>query len=132
MAWWGWLLACSIPAGWAALGQAAAVARFLLLIAALEHWVLRDGWVRTWLLRLLQAAALYIALHAAVQFATGRNLYGWPRGADGELTGPYKNPRAGPPFVLLLFPALLPLVARGSLRHGGWRGCRGRGARSGR
>lgn len=120
LAWWAWLVACSVPAGWAAAGQAAGVARFLLLVAALEHWALRDPRTRLWLVRMLQAAALYIALHAAAQFLTGRNLFGWPRGADGELTGPYMNPRAGPPFVRLLFPSLLPVVAWGSARLG-WR-----------
>ena len=62
--------------------------RFLLFAAALEHWVLRDGMVRAWLLRLVQVAALYIALQSLVQFASGRNLFGYPRGADGGADRP--------------------------------------------
>ena len=119
-AWWGWLVLCSALAGPASLAQALGVARFLLFVAALEHWALRDPWVRRWLLRLVQAAAAYIALQCLVQFAAGRNLFGYPRGADGELTGPYENPRAAPPLSRLLFPALLPPVAR-LLDRGWWR-----------
>ncbi|HYZ64075.1 MAG TPA: O-antigen ligase family protein [Acetobacteraceae bacterium] len=109
LAWWVWLVLCSAVAG-GSVGQAVAVVRFLLLAAALEHWVLRPAWVRLWLVRLLRWSAFYIALQCLLQFATGRNLFGWPRGADGELTGPYKNPRAGPPLSRLLFPAVLPLA----------------------
>ena len=107
--WWGWLVACSVLHGGA--GQAVGVVRFPLFAAALEVWVLRDKNVRAWLLRLVQIAATYIAVQSLVQLATGRNLFGYPRGADGELTGPYAHPRAAPPFVRLLFPAVLPPVA---------------------
>lgn len=108
-AWWGWLVLCTALAG-GDLGQALGVVRFLVLVAALERWVLADATVRRWLARLVRWSAFYIALQCAAQLATGRNLFGWPRGADGELTGPYKNPRAGPPLSRLLFPALLPLA----------------------
>ena len=108
-AWWLWVLLCSIRAG-AEVGQAAGAVRFLVLTAALEDWVLRERAVRVWLARLLRWSALYMAAQCLLQLATGRNLFGWPRGADGELTGPYENPRAGPPLSRLLFPALLPLA----------------------
>ncbi len=120
LAWWMWLVACSSLAGLASLGQAAGVLRFLLLVAALEHWVLRDAAARLWLARLLRWSALYIAVQSLVQFGTGRNLFGQPRGADGELTGPYKNPRAGAPYSRLLFPALLPVASRWLARPGWW------------
>ena len=112
LAWWGWLVVCSVPAGPGPLFQAAGLLRFLLLVAAFEHWTLRDSEARAWLARLLRWSALYLALQSLLQFATGRNLHGYPRGADGELTGPYENPRAGPPLSRLLFPALLPVVSR--------------------
>jgi hypothetical protein len=115
--WWVWELLTSALHGPAVLAQAAGSVRFLLAVAALEHWALRDERVRLWLLRLFQAAALYIAAQCLLQFATGRNLFGYGRGADGELTGPYENPRAGAPLSRLLFPAVLPamdqLVTRG-------------------
>ncbi len=119
-AWWLWLMLCTAVAGLGQLGQAAAVVRYLLLVAALEHWVLHDTAARTWLVRLLLAATLYIALQALVQFGAGRNLFGYPRGADGELTGPYENPRAGPPLSRLLFPALLPVASQWSAWPGFW------------
>lgn len=112
LVWWGWLVLCTLPAGPAAVVQAAGLLRFLLLVAALEHWTLRDPAIRAWLARLLRWAALYIALQSLLQFASGRNLFGYPRGADGELTGPYANPRAGAPLSRLLFPAVLPVLAR--------------------
>jgi O-antigen ligase len=60
----------------------------------------------------LTAAAIYIAAQTWLQFAIGRNLQGFPRSGDGELTGPFLQPRAAAPFSRLLFPALLPAVDR--------------------
>jgi O-antigen ligase len=108
-AWWAWLVACSVQGG---LGQALAAVRFLLFVAALEHWVLRVAWRRVWLARLTALAALYIALQTVLQLVTGRNLQGYPRSGDGELTGPFEHPRAGAPLSRLLFPAVLSVGAR--------------------
>lgn len=108
-AWWAWLLTCSLQGG---LPQALAAVRFLLFVAALEHWVLRLPWRRIWLTRLAAAAGLYIALQTTLQLAIGRNIQGYGRWGDGELTGPFEHPRAGAPFSRLLFPAVLPVMAR--------------------
>ena len=121
LVWWGWLLLCSARQGWDAALQAAGVGRFLLMAAGLEHWALRDAPVRAWLARVLRCAALYMALQVLVQFATGRNLFGYPRSGDGELTGPYRNPRVGPPLARLLFPAVLPVLDRWMGRGSAWR-----------
>lgn len=110
--WWAWLVLCSTRWSGAQLVQALVVVRFLVLVAALEHWALREARVRRWLAWLIRFEFLYIALQSAVQLATGRDLYGWPRGPDQELTGPYREPRAGPVLARLFFPALLPPVAR--------------------
>ena len=67
----------------------------------------------------MQVAAAYLAAQCVLQFATGRNVFGYPRGADGELTGPYQNPRAGAPLSRLLFPAVLPAMER-LLARGLW------------
>lgn len=109
LAWWAWLVLCSLR--WGAAPEAVVVVRFLVFTAALEFWVLQDAWVREWLLRLLRWSAFYLAAQCALQFVTGRNLFGWPRGGDGELTGPYKNPRAGAVLSRLLYPAVLPLAS---------------------
>lgn len=120
LVWWAWLVVCSARWGGEQVLQAVLILRFLLLVAALEHWALREDRMRRWLAGIVRAAFAYIALNSAVQFATGRNLYGWPRGAAGELTGPYREPRAGPILARLFFPALLPPVMR--LAGGaGWR-----------
>ncbi len=120
LAWWAWVMLCSAPHGAMALGQAAGLGRFLLLVAALEHWALRLPSVRRWLATLLRWSAWYLMAQSLLQFATGRNLFGFPRGADGELTGPYKNPRAGAPLSRLILPAVLPVADRLLIRGGWW------------
>ena len=105
LAWWVWLVLCSMPP--ADLAQALAVVRFPLLPAALSHWVLRETAVRAWVARLLRWSLIYITIQCLWQFAFGYNLLGWPKGGDGELTGPYTKPRAGPVLSRILFPPLL-------------------------
>ena len=116
LAWWGWLVVCSLPGigigGWLSFGHALADIRFLLLVAALQHFVLEPAASRRWLARVLTACALYIGLSAWLQIATGKNLLGYPRNYAGELTGPFLHPRAGAPLSILLFPTLLPCLAR--------------------
>jgi O-antigen ligase len=108
-AWWLWLLVCSLRGG---LTEALAAVRFLVFVAALEHWALRLPWRRVWLARLTAIAALYIAFQTVLQLAIGRDIQGYGRWGDGELTGPFEHPRAGAPLSRLLFPAVLPAMAR--------------------
>jgi O-antigen ligase len=116
LAWWGWLVLCSFPGigigGWLSFGHALADLRFLVLVAALGHWLLVPAAARRWLGRVLTACALYIGLSAWLQLATGRDLMGYPRNVSGELTGPFLHPRAGAPLSILLFPTLLPWLSR--------------------
>jgi len=118
LAWWGWLVVCSLPLPGLGLGgagsavQAVLTVRYLLFVAALEHVVLRKPTRRRWLYYVIAAAAAYIAMQSMLQFLTGYNLFGDPRGIDGELTGPYDKPRAGAQMSILLFPAVLPVVSR--------------------
>ena len=116
-AWCAWLIAVSLPipplgqGGAASLIQALALVRFPIFIAAMEHNVLRDPAPRRWLYWIVAASAAYIAIHSVFQFATGYNLYAEPAGLDGELTGPFGKPRAGPVFARILLPALIPWAA---------------------
>ncbi len=113
-AWWAWLLLCTAlhfdAAGEGAAGliQSAAMSRFLVFAAGLEHLVMRGAAPRRWFARSLGLATLYVAAQTLLQFATGHNLFGTPRSGDGELTGPFDKPRDAPTFVRMLFPALLP------------------------
>ena len=126
VAWWAWIMLSSAP--WPAFGlglgganslvQAVATIRFLLFVAALEYAVLRAPAARRWLHGLIIASAIYIAIHSMFQAITGYNLYGQRRGGDGELTGPFGKPRAGPPESRILFPALVPPVAALLARRG--------------
>ena len=116
LAWWAWAILCSLPGigegGGASLTQALVVGRYILFIAALEHVVLADPAIRRWLWAVLAACAAWIGLSAVLQAATGRNLAGYPRWGDGELTGPFQKPRAGPPLARLLPVALIPTIGR--------------------
>jgi len=116
LAWWGWAVFCSLPGigqgGGRSLVQALVVGRYLLLVAALERQVLADPAVRRRLWAVLAACAAWIGASAVLQFATGRNLGGYPRWGDGELTGPFQKPRAGAPLARLLPVVLLPPIGR--------------------
>lgn len=109
---WAWLVLCSLPGvgigGWGSLAQAAGAGRFLLLVAALEEWLLAEAPWRRRLHRVLDASALWIGLNCLLQFWPGHSLTGFPRYYDGTLTGPFSRPRAGVNLSRLLFPTLLP------------------------
>jgi O-Antigen ligase len=118
-AWWGWLVLCSLPipgtwlgeGGPRSLVQALATVRFLILVAAMEHLVLRTLQVRRWIWRLVAASAAWIVLNSVIQDIFGRNLIGWPPAGEGVLTGPFGTARAGPPMARIIIPAVLPPVA---------------------
>jgi O-antigen ligase len=119
LAWWGWVVLCSLPipalgtgeGGVPSLIQAVATLRFLLLVAAIEHTVLRAPAARRWMFGIVAASAAWIGVQALFQFVVGVNFFGQPIGGDGELTGPFGKPRAGPPLSRIIFPALVPPVA---------------------
>ena len=135
-AWWVWLVICSVPftlhagagpvaaalAGrrWSSCLQALVAVRFLLLAAAAATWLPDRPALRRGLGWMVAAAAAWVALECWQQYLLGRNLFGWPRWGDGALTGPFRQPRAGPALVLILFPAILPptlaLLARPNAR----------------
>lgn len=121
LVWWGWAILCSLPfireggigeGGGRSLVQALVTGRYILFIAALEHVVLADPAIRRWLWGVLAACAAWIGLSAVLQAAIGRNLGGYPRWGDGELTGPFQKPRAGPPLARLLPVAIIPPIFR--------------------
>ncbi len=119
LAWWGWLVLCSLPIPTLELGLGGpgpfvltlANLRFLVFAAALEHVVLREPQARRWLWQVLAACVIWIAGSSLIQFTFGRNLFGFPPGGDGELTGPFGMPRAAPPLSRILLPVVLPLAA---------------------
>jgi hypothetical protein len=118
-AWWAWLVACSLPipalylgeGGTRSLIQAIVFVRFFVFVAALEHAVLRQALTRRWLYWLIAASAAYIAVGIIFQLFTGYGFYGDVIADEGVLTGPFRGPRAGPPFVRILFPAIIPWAA---------------------
>ncbi len=119
LAWWGWLVFCSLPlpainVGEGGIGsaiQAAATLRFLLFAAALQGRVLAFPERRGWMYGVVAACAAYILLNVAVQFLTGHNLYGHGHAPAGELTGPFSKPRAGPPLARIIVPVMVPPTA---------------------
>ena len=120
LAWWSWMILASTPiaalglgeSGWHSWGQSLAMGRFFLFAAALADWLLLDRDAERRLGWSVSATAAWIGLQCWEQYLLGANIFGWPRWGDGALTGPFRGPRAGPPLVLLLFPAMLPPVMR--------------------
>lgn len=111
-AWWAWQCLCS-ALGTGGLPLALAAIRLPLLTLALSTWLLATPRRRHTLWLLLALSAAWIALECWQQILLGTNLFGQPRWPDGALTGPFNKPRAGPALVLLLFPAIVPLMAPG-------------------
>ncbi len=122
-AWWAWLAICSVlGTGGMVLGLVAF--RLPLFALAVGTWVFAGpgaaGARRRHMLWIaLAVAAGWIALQCWEQYLTGSNLFGQPRWEDGALTGPFHKPRAGPEYILLLFPVLIPLLARLASSPGG-------------
>ncbi len=110
LAFWGWMLFCTLlTAGLQPIGQALAALRFFLLVPALESWVLTAEPARRRLWYSVLAAAVWILVECWQQYILGLNIFGRPRWPDGALTGPFRGPVAGPTFLWLFFPAFLPL-----------------------
>src|SRR6185437_4259572 len=106
---WLWMVICSvIMGGVPAVLQALGLLRFFVFVAALECWVLADRRARTWLQAVVILAALWVAGECWQQYLFGANVFGVPRFVDGALSGPFTRPRAGPIYLELIFPALLP------------------------
>ncbi len=120
-AWWLWLVLCS-ALGTGGLLLAIVAIRLPVLALALGDWLLaseaRGAWARAMLWRVLAACLCWIGLEAWQQYLTGSNLFGQPRWIDGALTGPFAKPRAGPAFILLFFPVVVPAAARLTARPG--------------
>ena len=110
IAWWAWLVLCSaLGTGGLLLGILAI--RLPLLSCAAGEWLLVHGNAarrRRHLWLVLAAAFAWIGLECWQQALTGSNMFGQPRWTDGALTGPFNKPRAGPAFILLFFPVLVP------------------------
>lgn len=127
--WWVWTMIASLPVpalglgpgGWASFAQAFVIFRLLLLAAALGTWLLDTPRERAWFWFAIALSELWIAVEAWQQELTGTNIFGDPRWGDHALTGPFWEPRAGPPYAHLLFLAVLPvigaLLARPNMRH---------------
>jgi O-antigen ligase len=107
---WVWMLFCTVVSGGIQpVQQAVVLLRFFILVPALETWVLADGRTRRQLWYVILAIALWILVEAWQQYIFGANIFGYPRWADGALTGPFRGPTAGATFLWVFFPAFLPL-----------------------
>jgi hypothetical protein len=106
---WFWLVICSGlgPIPGRSVPQALASLRYWVLVPALSQWVLAGGGQR-YLWWVIAASAAWIGVECWQQYLFGADLFGYPRYGDGSLTGPFPGPRAGPAYVVLLPPALLP------------------------
>lgn len=117
--WWVWLVACSAVSGGLLLGVLAI--RLPMLAMALGTWLLRPAARQRRLWLVLAAAFAWIGVECWQQYLTGSNLFGQIRWADGALTGPFNKPRAGPAFLLLFFPVVVPASMALFAAPGRWR-----------
>jgi O-antigen ligase len=120
---WVWQMVASWHAGPAhSAVESVVMVRFLLFVAALEDWVLVGARSRQMLWGVFAALALWMGVECLEQYFTGRNLMGYPRWADGALTGPFIKPRAGEIFLFLALPGVMPTVLRliSAPRRRGW------------
>ncbi len=90
--------------------QSAAMIRLLILVAALESWVLVDETARGRLRLLMLVLAGWVALQCWEQLLIGSNIFGDPRWSDGALTGPFLKPRAGGVFLYVALLGVLPVI----------------------
>jgi O-antigen ligase len=90
--------------------QSAAMIRLLILVAALESWVLVDETARNRLRLVMLVLAGWVALQCWEQLLTGSNIFGDRRWGDGALTGPFLKPRAGGVFLYLSLLGVLPVI----------------------
>jgi O-antigen ligase len=117
---WLWLLAVSFAQGnGKAIDQAVVLLRLPLFVAAGAAWALARPAARRWIAASFAVCAGWLVLECWQQLLLGTNILGHPRNDDGALTGPFLKPRAGPVFLALFFPAVLPPVVRWSGR-GQW------------
>lgn len=124
-AWWGWLVICTIPFGYAANGnllQAIGVVRFIVFIVALQQWILKEQKYRRWLAYMIAGCTVYILLNMLAQLIIGYNILGMPRYVDGTLTGPYERPRAAAPLSRMLLPVALAACAYCIWQYKGYKG----------
>lgn len=111
LAFWAWMLGCTIWRGNPhAIAESAALIRYYLLAAALEHWVLKDPNNRRYLRYVFAAVAIWIAIEAWQQWLFGTDLFGYARWSNGSLTGPFFRPRAGGTLQVLFLPGLVPPI----------------------
>lgn len=118
LAYWAWLVLCSVLDGSPhSIVEAVVLVRLLVFAAALEHWVLRKPAAR-YLVYMVAAVAVWVAVESWQQELFGSNIFGYVRNGTGALTGPFYRPRAGATFQMTFLPGLLPLILALLNRHG--------------
>ena len=106
----------------ASINQSLVAVRLFIFFAALEEWVLPDQQVQRWLTWSIRIMAGWLMLEVWQQYLTGHNLMGYPSWPNGGMnTGPFEKPRAGPVFIGMFIPALLP-PALDLLKRADWKG----------
>lgn len=103
---------------WLGLGHALVYVRFILLAAAMEHWLLRDPGCQRGFLAVLAAIVGFVAIDCLVQFFGGVSVTGQTRPEAYRLTGPFGGQKPGTYLAKTGYIALSGVVAWSILR--GW------------
>lgn len=105
---WGLIVASSILDGSLQSTLAAlAIVRYFVFAKALEEWLLASRPQQQFLGATVTLAGLWVLSQCWEQYLFGANIWGYPRWADGALTGPFFAPRAGPALMVIMFPGLM-------------------------
>ena len=105
---WGVIVVSSILNGSThAVLEAIALLRYFVFVKALEEWLLDSAQKQHLLGLSVTLAGVWIICQCWEQYLLGVNLWGYPRWQDGALTGPFFQPRAGPPLAIIMFPGLM-------------------------
>ncbi|MCP1257804.1 O-antigen ligase family protein [Acetobacter lambici] len=105
---WGLIVVSSTLNGSAhTLMESIALVRYFVFAKALEEWLLDSRQKQQWLGLSVTLAGVWLISQCWEQYLFGVNIWGYARWKDGALTGPFFEPRAGPPLMVIMFPGLM-------------------------
>ncbi len=106
---WGWLLLVVTPFSGDVMESfftAAPWGRYILLYAALRHWVLLERPALFLLGKTLSAMLVFVCADTLWQYVSGTSLTGHVRDVHGRLSGPFTNIKVGIFLARMLLPAV--------------------------
>lgn len=106
---WGYLILRGFfsPDVLPALGRAFPWGRYLLFAVALWYWIIESESFSRKLVWSVALVCIALAMDGFLQFAIGRDIFGYEKHAHFRLTGPFGMPRLGYVLTWISFPVLV-------------------------